>query len=638
MRVTQTTGRNRNLKDTFIRNLACAALSPGLRTILVFDIPPAALRAAATILKQMLVAVTERDVAEITLGTTESDDDLWGNFIASSGTDLPPVFQQAGLLTGGRPGFAPEVVLIPDLTRLSLAASRACVMLMDAPVAHLERNGQHDHWIPDICWLAGCATTDVGQVSPHLLDRFTLRLQGRTLGSGDRVTAILSFASDRDIVGESFLDPLVDIGADIGPQLREAAKCWPQMTAEALARIFSYAAPPSAVYSSRREIALARLAHASARLDGVPQMTATHVDAAARLISLRPAKTVTEPTPEMPSDRMPSDLESEPEFATPTDESRSVSPLSSQQTASPTLIKEPVYEPDVAEAFPPAPLPATPYPEDEAPVEREAASLRLPLRRYRAIAAACGPVVGVERATNLYDLALVSTILEAAKYQTIRRKHTPRRGKWLLLSPADLRSYRRAPVAEQMLVLLLDYTCLRYCDWQEALLPHLRWAYVERASVCLVQVGVALVSPSSELQARLISAPGILAPRILAALEAKPGQATPLAHGLDLARQMLLKALKHGRGAVQQARLVVITDGRGNIPLAASQARQLVWPVNREGIEDALSIAQALCGFKNVHKILLDPQPQQQTELPVVLADALGATIAPIPPLKAASE
>jgi magnesium chelatase subunit D len=291
-----------------------------------------------------------------------------------------------------------------------------------------------------------------------------------------------------------------------------------------------------------------------------------------------------------------------------------------------------VYQPDSRETLDSTSLElgttADPYPEDKAIVQRESASLRLPPRHFKPAALGRGEIIGVEPATLPQDIAWVSTFLEAAKYQSVRPP-----SQRLRLSPTDLRRYRRAAVPEQLLMLVLDHTCLRECQWQAALLPYLQWAYVERANVCLVQVGAA--NATQELQAEKVVAQNILVPRISQGLEMGGGQATPLAHGLDLALQTLRHALQHGRNAVQQAVLVVISDGRGNVPLAASRANEKpTKPVNRQGIEDALQVAQQIGGLKQVGAVVLNPQPKYYADLPVKLAQALGAKIAAIPSLK----
>jgi magnesium chelatase subunit D len=223
--------------------------------------------------------------------------------------------------------------------------------------------------------------------------------------------------------------------------------------------------------------------------------------------------------------------------------------------------------------------------------------------------------------------------LEAAKFQPIRQQSAANGNRRLVLSPTDLHCYRRAPVAEQMLMLVLDRTCLRDCNWQEELLPYLSWAYVERASVCLIQVGA--VDARHELRAERVMAQSILVPRISAEIEAGRGKATPLAHGLDLALQTLRHALQHGRSTVQQAVLVVISDGRGNVPLEASLLDRIAPPVGRKGVEDALQVAERIRGLDGVKAVLLNPQPKQYADFPLELAEAIGATVVSIPLLEA---
>ncbi|MFM5960678.1 MAG: hypothetical protein ACKOQ2_26585, partial [Dolichospermum sp.] len=81
---------------------------------------------------------------------------------------------QSGLLGETENTKEIRLVIIPDLTKLSLAAMRATVVLMGANVAHLERHGQTKSWQPNLCWLVGCSSQkeEIGKISPHLLDRF----------------------------------------------------------------------------------------------------------------------------------------------------------------------------------------------------------------------------------------------------------------------------------------------------------------------------------------------------------------------------------------------------------------------------------------------------------------------------------
>ncbi|NER93245.1 MAG: hypothetical protein F6J86_05305 [Symploca sp. SIO1B1] len=598
--------------------LACAAISPSLRTILMFDASPETVRLVAQTMTQMLEVVTGSSIVSVTLGTFEAEDDLWGSLGLGGESETEPFRWKSGLLTGGQKDSPLKLVVIPDLTKLSLAAARACVVLMGADIAHLERHGQQDSWQPNCCWLAGCATGEVGMVSPHLLDRFALRLSGEVKTTVDRATVILDWMDEGDLGKETKPETLP---SKICDRLQKARQIYPKITPEAIARILDYTTNLE-VYSPRREIALARLALASTRWEGAGEMTVGEVDAAARMMGLKAAnrQRQTEDLPDIssepvtPQPRQPPTREEKPKPTKP----------------KPATVREPVYQSDEPEPQPTIAfkVPTNPYPEDQAPVEREAASLRLPSRRFCFKAVGRGAIIGVEKVANFQDLALVRTLLEAAKFQPIRQGSTTNSHR-LLLSPTDLYSYRRVPIAEQMLMLILDHTCLRDCDWQEELLPYLSWAYVERASVCLIQVGA--VGARHELRAQKLMAQSILVPQITAGIEARRGKATPLAHGLDLALQTLRHALQHGRSTIQQAVLVVISDGRGNVPLEASRLGKVVLPVGSKGVEDALQVAQLIRGLDGVKAVLLNPQPQQYGDLPLELAQAMGAAVVSIP-------
>ncbi|MDF5711351.1 MAG: hypothetical protein PUP90_27685 [Nostoc sp. S4] len=606
-----------SLSDSFTRSLACAAITPGLRSILLFDSSLEVLQLAAQMTAEMLEVVVGYPVKTVYLNSFESEENLWGSWQLGAESEKQLLQWKPGLLGNDS---ELRLVIIPDLTKLSLAAARACVVLMGADVAHLERHGQQTEWQPNICWLAGCATGEVGMVSPHLLDRFALRLKGQVSKTTDRAKEILELIDDQGL-GKAKKPEPVPLTIEISEKLKKSLQHHPQITAKAIARILDYTSQPE-VYP-RREIALARLSLANMRLDGVDEMSANHVDIAARMIGLEP---ISEPIKETPNPI----IEPVPEPPQRQKEPPSKNPKPSGTTQK---ISEPVYQPDKSESLASIPLKLTsklenPYPEDTAAVEREVDSLRLPTRRFRSKAAPRGSIIGVEKAKTLQDIALVTTLLEAAKYQPIRRKdETISEKSLLLLSPTDFYSYRRSPVAEQMLMLILDHTCLQDCDWQEKLLPYISWAYVERASVCLIQVGAA--NASNFLQAERIMASSILVPRINAGLEAGRGKATPLAHGLQLGLQTLRHALQHGRSTVQEAVLVVISDGRGNVPLDGC----IKTPVGRKGVEDALLVAESIRNLDRVKAVLLNPQPKQYGNLPLQLAEKMGASVIAIPRL-----
>ena len=602
-----------DVASPLIQGLACAALQPGLRSVLVFDSSPQALRSAANVLTEILKVTSEGAVEQVTLGQTDSEETLWGTLVLKSSALGESFDWKPGLLGAGL-----KVVVIPDLTRLNLVAARACIALMGTEIAQVERHGHQAQWRSEICWIAGCARSEIGMVSPHLLDRFALRLSGQEIQLTDRTDALSAWFSDL----ESSPEEVAMLSPELCDHLRAATLIHPTIAADAYERALAYFSDDVGM-GMRRELALMRSAHARSQWSGVEQVSAREVDRTAQAMGLKLISLPSLPTPDCPE--LPPVEPTDP-IETPTSiPTRSDFPK-------PNAEKPEVYRSDSEVTLPPTTLHSVgdrehPYPEDEAALQREFASLRLPPRRFQAAKGGRGAIIGTEPATIPQDIAWVSTLLEAAKYQAFRQGRSDQA---LVVRSTDLRRYRRAIVPEQLLMVVLDYTCLKDCQWQASVLPYLQWSYVERASVCLVQVGA--MGAAQELQAQRISGQSILVPRIRSGLEASAGRATPLAHGLDLACQTLRHALQHGRNGVQRAVLIVVSDGRGNVPLDASRLNQKpTRPVKRRGIEDALAIASNIQRLNQVEAIVLNPQPKYYADLPVKLAQALGATIADIP-------
>jgi magnesium chelatase subunit D len=631
---------------------------------LVFDASPATLQVMAGLLAQMNAAVTggeivslpesksgtKHQIVTVQIGSVETEEELWGSLTLGQEVASRSVVWRAGLLAAGRDQET-RIVVIPDLTRLSLAASRACVMLMGSEVAHLERHGQHDRWQPQLYWLAGCDHKRIGTVSTHLLDRFALRLSGgESQNSEQRVAqfqAWLERLEQERFLFEKAPQTLNGMGMDAPLLSLEIVSClqqvkhsYPEVLLEAREQVLDYLETTEG-YSTRRDLALLRLARVHAQLEGATQVKRENVDRAAEMIGLSLKQELPE---KLLADAEKPDLGSDNAQSKQTSQEFDGSNLPRREATSPSSEHEPVFEPDTTKILPSTPLPMNqtifnPYLEDMAEPEREAGSLRLPTRRFKSAASGWGAIIGVEPATIPQDLALVNTLLESAKYQKLRWKallEKEESPEWLrqlllkrnendheplILQSGDLRRYRRAAVPEQMLLLVLDYTCLAECNWQDRLLPYLQWAYVERASVCLVQVGG--IDAQDELRAEKREADNILVPHIQRRLEIGRGKATPLAHGLDLALQTLRHDLQHGRSAVQKALLVVISDGRGNVPLEASRTGKVIPPVGKRGIEDALQVAQQIANLQGLESVVLNSQPKHYTDLPVKLAQAL---------------
>lgn len=595
--------------------LAAATLERGLGSILIFTAAAAVVRDTAGRLAGFLSAARGREVPVVNLGQANSDEALWGTLL--------PKWRRGRLTLRWSPGplvqrgrNRPRVLLIPDLTNISLPLARASIALMDAETASLERFGQSRVWTPDLYWVAGCARGRIGEISPHLLDRFALRFAVPEGAGVDRVSEVFQFANRG---GELPAAVRPGVSPEWEARLHEARGRYVPFGEEGRALVLSFARSNPG-QGMRRELALARMACALARWEGAAQVTTGHVGQAARFLEIAAPGT---PAPAL-SEAKERPTAAQEVAGPPGDRDRTAAAAAAATSATGAAnqpeAKEPVYRPDTEVALPATTLPPGPYPEDATPPWRPIDSLKLPPRRSGGKAIQ-GPILGTQAAMTVRDIAFVSSILEAAKYQKIRKAKPGE----FRMERGDLRAYRRAPVPQQTFVGLIDYTSVEDTQWEDALLPHLSWAYTSRATVSLILVGAA--SAGDPLRAGQVVARSLLSPAVTAALSDVPGSATPLAHGLHLALQSLRSALERGRSRALQARFVMLSDGRGNVPLEASHHGRIAPPVGRQGVDDALAMARELGVLRDVQSFYLNPQPQQYPDLPVSLAQALRAEV-----------
>jgi magnesium chelatase subunit D len=619
------------LPPTLERLLECASLQEELGSVVLYNATPELLEQVAEAWRGHLAALGVA-ARRVQLGPWTSEEDLWGQ-----GAAVLEAWQRSGLLDSREP----RLVVIPDLTLLSLAALRACVSWMGSEAVAIERTGQSHRFQPHCYWLAGCMLEEVGQVSPHLLDRFALRVRAPAAPRNDTEELLRALESAPSTLPRS--EP-----ARPGPEaarLMDAARVEVQMTDEARAAVLQRF-PPMAGAGHRGLLTLGRMACALARFDekaratpGAPaEVRAEHVQQAALLLQLPGAAQGPAQAPKAPKEpiaapeaRVDAPLAPKTEAPSPQASGQSL-PVSPPEASGVGVTVAPVQvsPPESQTAALLAPLEV----ERTTPVQREHAPLRLPSFQGGLSVKGRGPVLGVQPATDMQDLAIVSTLLAAAPYQRFRRRQSGARGKGLLLMRSDLRSYRRAPVPEHLLTLVLDFTSAPK-GWQQALAPYLAEAYVERARVCVIQVGARSdegANGEGELRARRVLARNLLVPAVARALEAEPGRATPLADGLDLALSTLRRSLRVGRGAAHHAWLIVVTDGRGNVPLEVSRTGVLQPLVGRRGVEDALRVAAQLRGMRQVTSVVLKPPLMSLRELPVQLANVLGAELVELSP------
>jgi magnesium chelatase subunit D len=550
--------------------LDCVAADPGVNGVLLLDLDPSLLVPLGSWLARRIGRARV-----LMLDSSTPEEDLWlRTRLVGNEFRISP-----GLLVEDQ---TPPVLLVPDLCRAGLPVTRAAVALAGATFGSAEALGHSFRWQPQARWLAAASRTEVAQLSPHLLDRFPIRVN----------------AADLRTHPPEDPEPL---------QLQPL----PRITATAAHMVMAVAPP---VPSMRRDLALARVARALAM--GEPEVTPDHVSLAADLLSIsgraQPDTTVPEHVDITDSDADIPFGQYIPEHDAPESAPTvRVSVLDAGPTVPMEAMRAPDLEPD-----------SWPYPEDDPEALPAVASLKAAGRKRLSAEQLRGHAIGVQATTGLRDLALVATVLEAAKFQTIRRQHVS--VDQLIISPADLRRHRRRPEPTAALVLVLDHSCRRGWDWSAAMAPYLRWAYKQNMAVSVIEFGHR--PTSDELTAERYQARSVSDPRLLVSLSRGPGLASPLAHALDLAVQALRRFMR-GRAQLDEAVLLIATDGRGNVPLDASLRGRIPSRAGRLGITDALAIAAAVRTLPRVRPIVIAPELHQYADLPLDLAEAMGGEV-----------
>ncbi|MCX0246015.1 hypothetical protein NLM26_24015, partial [Streptomyces drozdowiczii] len=163
--------------------LVSAALEPSLAGVLLFDLPPEHLPVVARTFARLLGSAyghpPGRPAPRTVLDSATVDEDLWIRPRVRRGPEGIGFTFGPGPLA--EPDGGPRLVVVPDLARLSVPGLRAAVQLLGADTAALEHSGVRHHWRPRARWLACCRSEDAALLSPHLLDRFVLRLAAPAL-------------------------------------------------------------------------------------------------------------------------------------------------------------------------------------------------------------------------------------------------------------------------------------------------------------------------------------------------------------------------------------------------------------------------------------------------------------------------
>lgn len=599
--------------------LACLALDRRLGGVLFVGLPPTLLTPLARQLNSML-ADDSFEPEIVTLGATHTDDDLWWltRLMTADGR------RQFDTISGpliDMPNGPPRTVVIPDLARASLAVVRAAVTLIGADTAVADRYGRHETWQPRSRWIAACAQSDLGKLSPHLLDRFAVRVDSTGLWPQGRDPQSMRAALDATDGGDS---TVLNLPAPVLHGRWTSQAPFPAMTSEAINLVV--ATTNAAIAPIRRDLALARVARALAVLDSSGPVLEDHVRRAAAMMGLKqpvtrqppPTPSVPDPSLDTPPDRGPTPAKPEVIIDERVSTSGQAAMTKNHQSAT-EILDDLTVAADL--------LQAGIYPEDGPDAIAEYSSLRDSWQDNSRPRAVRGHIIGVEPTRNLIDIAVVPTAFEAAKFQPIRRLMGRAPIGELVIFGSDLRRYRHQPRPNTAVILVLDHTCGRDWDFAAVLTPYLRWAYVRQAVLSVVEFGY--LGSADELRATAYRTGSVLDRRIPRSLSRAPGRATPLAHALDLSVQELRRHLRQAQVVAENSWLIVVSDGRGNVPLEASQRGHVPGLVTREGITDALLAARALRSLPPVHKIVLAPPGlTHYKELPFELADMMGGIVA----------
>lgn len=235
----------------------------------------------------------------------------------------------------------------------------------------------------------------------------------------------------------------------------------------------------------------------------------------------------------------------------------------------------------------------------------------------RTLARKRGRPVGVAQADTISGarLNVLATLKTAAPWQVLRKRQDSNRNALVQIRMDDLRVTRFEDSVESTTVFVVDASgsqaARRLAEVKGAIEILLNDCYVRRDQVALIAfrgMGADLLLPPTRALAR--------ARRSLAALPG--GGATPLASGLDSARELADSIAHHGRVPA----IVLMTDGRANV---TRDQQQDIARAEADALDSAREML--LAGYRS---LLVDtarrPRPRAR-----VIADAMGARYVPLP-------
>lgn len=494
---------------------------------------------------------------------------------------------ERALSTGSR-AFEPGLLAaahrgILYIDEVNLLGDHLVDLLLDAAamgVNHVEREGltfRH----PARFVLVGTMNPEEGDLRPQLLDRFGLAVEVESMSDpiarAEVVRRRLAFEAD----AAGFRARWADADRVEGERIARAQGLLPSVVVPdtVLAALCARCAREGAD-GMRADLTIYKAASALAAHEGRTLVTHEDVEAVAELALAHRRTRESPPQPPPPTPRQNGDESDRPPSPPP--------PERSPSRERPEQARAEHWQP---EADPDSPPDAPDDPEVIPASEPQSALSWKPRRSAARRANAVGrrgrlgsidrrgPMVrAVVPGGPCRDPALVATLRAAAPWQDGRGRAS---GEPLIVRPVDLREKVRMRPARHLILFVVDASRSmgarkRMAQTKAAVLALLVDAYQKRDRVGLITFGGAeacLVLPptrSVHVAARQLQ-------------ELPVGGATPLAHGLALASQVIAAARRREPGLMPF--VVLLTDGRANVALG--QAR------NAES--DALAAAVRLC-------------------------------------------
>lgn len=418
-------------------------------------------------------------------------------------------------------------------------------------------------------------------------------------GLADRLAFWLDLSDD--LTGCSSSRPRIAAARSRLPDVMIDAALLDQLTVTALAL---------GIASLRAPILAARVARALAALAARGTVSAADAQRAAQLV-LAPRATrlpATDPQPAPPPEPQPEPQQAGPE---PTNSSDNQPPndQSAPQPSSSKPLEELILEAAIAAI--PADL-----------LARLAAKATLPARQGGGAASGQfmgmrGRPVGVRpgKPRTGVRLAVLDTLRAAAPWQSLRRRNDPDARPGPIVRVSDFRIRKFKEPTRSVAIVTVDASgssaLNRLAEAKGAVQLLLAECYVRRDQIALIafrnRAAEILLPPTSAL-AR--------ARRSLAGLPG--GGATPLAAGIDAARQMALAERRRGKRPM----IVLLTDGGANIDREGRQGR-------KQAMDDALAAASA-CATDRLTALVIDTAPRPSA-LAADLAGRLHARHFPLP-------